>query len=122
MAKRILLVDDEQMITNLLRKRLEAQGYECDECWDGGSGLDKAKEGNFDIILLDYSMPVMKGDEFCQCAREDDKLKNTPIIVLTAYTSRSVDSFKEEGATDVMYKPIDEDDLAELLKKYLKDE
>lgn len=119
MAKRVLLVDDEQMITNLLRRRLEAQGYECEECWDGGSALDKAKAGNFDIILLDYAMPVMKGDEFCQSAREDEKLKNIPIIVITAYTNRAADSFQEEGATDVMYKPIDEDALSDLIKKHI---
>lgn len=119
MAKKILIVDDEQMITKLLRKRLEAQGYDCDECWDGGSALEMAKEGAFDIILMDYSMPSMKGDEFCQSAREEEKLKSIPIIMLTAYTTRSVESFKEEGATDVMYKPIDEDDLQDLIKKYV---
>ncbi len=119
MAKRILIVDDDQIITNLLRKRLEDQGFECEEVFDGAEALSKVNQDKFDLVFVDYAMPNLKGDEFCNAVREIERLKELPLIVITAYSNKEPDFFLDNGATDVMYKPIDEDLLEEKIAKYL---
>jgi CheY-like chemotaxis protein len=119
MTKKILIVDDETLITKLTRRRLEEAGYECDECWNGSSALEMIKSTKPDIVLLDYAMPVMKGDEVCREIREDVNFKDLPVIMLTAHTTKEAADLKEEGATDVMYKPIDEEDLLSMLEKHI---
>jgi CheY-like chemotaxis protein len=116
---RILVVDDEEQMTTLIRRRLEANGYDVEEAWSGSAAKEKILAGKFDLILLDFSMPSMPGDELCRELRENERFKDLPIIILTAFQNRAADTFKEDGATDVMYKPIDTDELLGKLQKYL---
>jgi len=120
MAQKILIVDDDASITGLLKRRLEDYGYECEECWDPIAAQQRLESERFDLVLLDYSMPSMKGDEFCMTLREQEKFKNLPIIMITAFTNKGTDFFIEIGATDVMFKPVDEEELDSKIKKHLK--
>ncbi len=103
-TKKILIVEDEKDISEIIAYNLTKQGYEVEAAYDGGTGLEKALAGTFDLILLDVMLPVMDGFEICRRVRM--KLE-TPIIMLTA---REEESDKvmglELGADDYMTKPF----------------
>ena len=81
MSRKVLVVDDEKLIVKGLRFSLEQDGMEVDCAYDGEEALEKAKAGEYDIILLDLMLPKMDGLEVCQQIRE---FSNVPIIMLTA--------------------------------------
>lgn len=119
MSKRILIVDDDLTFIMLLRGKLEREGYEVDEAHAGKDAEDMVSQNAYDLILMDFSMPDIRGHEICQTIRQNTNLKDLPIIMITAFQNRSEEFFKEEGATDVMYKPLDHDDLLEKIKKHI---
>ena len=84
MAKRILAIDDDKKILNIIRLFLEGEGYKVRTAQDPKKGLAMARKGNFDLILLDIMMPGMDGYEVCRKLNEDSRTKETPVIMLTA--------------------------------------
>ena len=101
---KILVVDDEKTLVKGMKFNLENEGYEVECAYDGASALELAREGRFDLILLDVMMPEMDGLEACMKIRE---FSNVPIIMLTA---KSEDADKlmgfECGADDYLTKPF----------------
>ena len=101
---RILVVDDEKTLVKGMKFNLENEGYEVECAYDGAAALDLAREGRFDLIILDVMMPEMDGLEACMKIRE---FSNVPIIMLTA---KSEDADKlvgfESGADDYLTKPF----------------
>ena len=101
---RILVVDDEKTLVKGMKFNLENEGYEVECAYDGAAALDLAREGRFDLIILDVMMPEMDGIEACMKIRE---FSNVPIIMLTA---KSEDAYKlmgfESGADDYLTKPF----------------
>ena len=81
MAKKVLVVDDEKLIVKGIRFSLEQDGMEVDCAYDGEEALEKAKNGTYDIILLDVMLPKLTGFEVCQQIRE---FSNVPVVMLTA--------------------------------------
>ena len=122
MSKRILIVDDEGDFVRVAERQLGLEGYEVDACFDGGQALDKLRsdEEEYNLVLMDYFMPSLKGDEACQTIRENPQLKDLPIVVMTAFKHYPESFFLEKGATEVIYKPFDLEELLEKVKKYLK--
>lgn len=104
MSRKVLVVDDEKLIVKGLRFSLEQDGMEVDCAYDGEEALEKAKAGEYDIILLDLMLPKMDGLEVCQQIRE---FSNVPIIMLTA-KGEDMDKILglEYGADDYMTKPF----------------
>ena len=104
MAKRVLVVDDEKVIVKGIRFSLESDGMEVDCAYDGEEALEMAKNGNYDMILLDVMLPKLTGFEVCQAIRE---FSNVPIIMLTA-KSEDMDKILglEYGADDYITKPF----------------
>ena len=80
MAK-ILVVDDEQVLVKGIKFNLEHEGYQVEVGWDGEQAVELAREGSFDLILLDLMMPRIDGLQACMRIRE---FSNVPIIMLTA--------------------------------------
>lgn len=78
---RILVVDDEKTLVKGMKFNLENEGYEVECAYDGAAALELAREGRFDLIILDVMMPEMDGLEACMKIRE---FSNVPIIMLTA--------------------------------------
>ena len=76
-----LVVDDEKLIVKGLKFSLEQEGYEVDCAYDGQEAVDKCKEKEYDIVLLDLMLPILSGYEVCQQVRE---FSDMPIIMLTA--------------------------------------
>ncbi|HTX53333.1 MAG TPA: response regulator [Candidatus Baltobacteraceae bacterium] len=106
MAKRILIVDDEDHIRRVMRMTLEAAGYEAGEAADGLRGLEAFGDGSgWDAVLLDQKMPVMDGLETLRHMKERDPAAR--IVMVTAYASieLAVDAMKL-GATDFVRKPM----------------
>ena len=99
-----LVVDDEKLIVKGLKFSLEQEGYEVDCAYDGQEAVDKAQEGDYDIILLDLMLPVFDGYEVCQKVRE---FSNVPIVMLTA-KGDDMDKILglEYGADDYITKPF----------------
>ncbi len=104
---KILLVDDEQDILELIRYNLEKEGYEVYTANNGREGVKKAKETIPDLILLDVMMPEMDGMEACMQLREDARFSNTVIAFLTARAEdySQIAGF-DSGADDYITKPI----------------
>ena len=104
MGKRVLVVDDERLIVKGIRFSLEQEGMEVDTAFDGEEALEKARENEYDIILLDIMLPKLDGLQVCQQIRE---FSNVPIIMLTA-KGDDMDKIMglEYGADDYITKPF----------------
>ena len=105
--QRVLVVDDEEDIIEILTYNLEKEGYEVNSANDGINAVKKAAVFKPDIILLDIMMPNQDGVETCRQLRENPDLKNTFIIFLTARSEEysEVAAF-DVGADDYIHKPI----------------
>ncbi|MBR2481877.1 MAG: response regulator transcription factor [Oscillospiraceae bacterium] len=101
---KILVVDDEKLLVKGMRFNLENEGYEVETAYDGKTAVELARNGDFDLIILDVMMPEMDGLETCMHIRE---FSDVPVIMLTA---RSEDTDKllgfEYGADDYVTKPF----------------
>ena len=104
MAKKVLVVDDEKLIVKGIRFSLEQEDYEVTCAYDGEEALNRAKEGGYDIILLDVMLPKLDGFSVCQQIRD---FSNVPIIMLTA-KGEDMDKILglEYGADDYITKPF----------------
>ena len=103
MAK-ILIVDDERVLVKGIKFNLEHEGYQVQDAYDGEEAVELAREGGFDLIILDVMMPKIDGLQACMRIRE---FSNVPIIMLTA---KGEDTDKiigfECGADDYLTKPF----------------
>ncbi len=116
--KRILLVEDEEVLSEVVKGALEQKGYEVDVAEDGEVGLQKAKQGGYDLILLDIIMPTMNGFEVMEEIQKDEEMAKTPIIVVSnSGQPVEVDRAKELGASDWLLKT--EFDPEEVVKKVI---
>lgn len=117
MAK-VLVVDDEKLIVKGIRFSLEQDGYEVDCAYDGEEAINKAKETEYDIVLLDVMLPEHDGFEVCQTIREFSEM---PIIMLTAKGS-DMDKILglEYGADDYITKPFNILELKARIKAIMR--
>ena len=119
MSKKILIVEDEKNIVDILSFNLGREGYETLEAYDGAAGLKLALEEDPDLILLDIMLPRMNGFDVCKAVRE----KNTsiPIIMLTAREEESDKVFGlEVGADDYITKPFSMRELLARVKANIR--
>ena len=118
MSKKVLVVDDEKLIVKGIRFSLEQEGMEVDCAYDGEEALNKAKENQYDMILLDIMLPKMTGLEVCQQIRE---FSSVPIIMLTA-KGEDMDKILglEYGADDYITKPFGIMELISRVKALLR--
>jgi two-component system phosphate regulon response regulator PhoB len=112
-SKRILVVDDEPDVTELVSYKLRREGYDVAAINDPLEIMGKAREFNPDLFILDIMMPDLDGLKICRMVRADSKLKSVPIIFLTA-RGEVEDRIKglESGADDYLSKPFDTKELA----------
>jgi DNA-binding response OmpR family regulator len=107
MSKKVLIVDDEEVIRKLLRIHLVKWGYEVREAMDGAQALDQIGKDDFDLLICDILMPNLDGWEVLKEVKSNPKTRNMPVIVLTAKNDDS-DMFKgyDLGASYYMTKPF----------------
>lgn len=101
---RILIVEDEEAIANLIKMNLSGAGYACDIAYDGQEGADKMQMGNYDLCLLDIMLPKINGYELLEYARSLE----LPVIFLTA-KGETTDKVRglRSGAEDYITKPFE---------------
>jgi CheY-like chemotaxis protein len=111
--KKILIVDDETLLSTLVKSRLNANGFEVEIAANGQEGVDIATKWKPDLILLDVIMPVMDGYEACKRLKAQDETREIPIIIVTAADHRRGLGAKclEEGAVGMITKPFEAADL-----------
>ena len=119
MSKRILIVEDEKNIVDILSFNLGKEGYETLEAYDGEAGLQLALEQNPDLILLDLMLPKMDGFDVCRNLRKENR--STPVIMLKA---REEETDKvlglELGADDYITKPFSMRELLARVKANIR--
>jgi len=104
---RILIVDDEEDILELLKYNLQREGYAIDTALDGVSALQKIQEFKPHLVILDIMMPGMDGIEVCEKIRAIEEFKNTVIVFLTARSESFTQmSAYDTGGDDFVNKPI----------------
>ena len=112
---KILLVEDNEMNRDMLSRRLTRKGYEVAIAVDGREGVETAKAGTYDLILMDMSLPEIDGWEATRLLREGEATKSVPIIALTAHAmSGDRERALDAGCDDYDTKPIE---LERLLSK-----
>ncbi|HEY4599815.1 MAG TPA: response regulator YycF [Cerasibacillus sp.] len=118
MAQKILVVDDEQPIADILKFNLEKEGYDVVCAYDGDEAIEMAKDEKPDLILLDIMLPNKDGNEVC---REIRKTQSMPIIMLTAKDAE-IDKVLglELGADDYVTKPFSNRELIARVKANLR--
>ncbi len=105
----ILVVDDNRITTKLLRRYLEANGYDAAEAYDGIDCLEKVEQRNPDAIVLDVMMPRLDGYETVKRLKEQAHTSHIPVVIVTALNdvANQIKSI-EAGADDFLSKPIEE--------------
>jgi two-component system cell cycle response regulator len=105
----VLVVDDNKITTKLLRRYLEANGYDALEAYDGIDCLEKVEQRQPDAIVLDVMMPRLDGYETAKKLKSQEHTKHIPVVIVTALNdvANQIKSI-EAGADDFLSKPIEE--------------
>ena len=119
--KRILVVDDEADLVDMLKMRLEVNNYDVITAYDGQEALDKARKEKPDLIILDLMLPKIDGYKVCRMLKFDEKYKKIPIILFTARAQDSDQTMgKEVGANAYVTKPFEPKVLLGKIEELLK--
>ncbi len=117
---RVLVVDDDPMVTRLVRINLELEQFEVDEAWDGKTAMKILSDNTPDLLVLDIMMPQMDGWEILKRLRNDEGLKELPVVILTAKVQdENIAKGWRMGADGYIVKPFNPVNLAESLKTVL---
>ncbi|MGL5439208.1 MAG: response regulator transcription factor [Filifactoraceae bacterium] len=118
---RILVVDDEVNIVELLKFSLEQKGYYVISAYDGKKAKDIIKNEQVDLVILDLMLPEIDGFQLCKYIRETERYKDLPVIMLTA-RNHEQDKYKgfEYGADDYVTKPFSVKELTQRVKAVLR--
>ena len=120
---RVLIVDDDQVIQQLLEVNLELEGYEIAKASNGEEALAQVQAFNPELVLLDVMMPKLDGREVCRRIKADPATKHIPVIFLSARAQdMDVTSGLDLGASAYVTKPFDPVDLIETVEKVLAGE
>jgi len=120
--KKILIVEDEPEMVQRLKRRLEANGYETIEAYDGEAGLELAKSKNPDLILLDLMLPKLDGYKLCGLLKADSRYSKVPVLIFTALAQESDEQMaKEAGADAYITKPFKAEVLLAKIKELLRE-
>ncbi len=118
---KVLIVDDEIHIVELLKFNLEVSGYEVDFAYDGLDGFVKMKKNDYDLILLDWMLPSISGIDMLRKIRNDATLSKKPVIMITA-KNMEMDKIEglEVGADDYITKPFSVKELLARITSVLR--
>lgn len=119
-GKTILLVDDEPIVVELLKKALEAYGYETLSAKNGVEAFEVAQITPPDLMVLDMNMPIMDGEQTMALFKSNKKTMNIPVIIYSAHIE-DPEKMKLAGAVYVVNKSLGFKVLAECIARYLND-
>ena len=118
---KILIVDDEPDLLELLKTTLVGNGYDVVTANDGLQGLEQVDNENPDLILLDIKMPRMDGYTMLRELKKSEKTKHIPVIMLTVY-DKMKDIFELEGVKGYMIKSSNDQEILNKIKKVLEED
>jgi two-component system cell cycle response regulator DivK len=120
MAKKILIVEDNELNMKLFHDLLDAHGYQTIQTRDGMEALDLARAHHPDLILMDIQLPEVSGLEVTKWLKEDDGLKAIPVIAVTAFAMKGdEEKIREGGCEAYISKPISVSHFLETVRKFL---
>jgi CheY-like chemotaxis protein len=120
MAKKILVVDDELDVLKVTTYRLKKAGYEVSSATDGKAALEEVRKNRPDFIFLDMRLPGMDGIDVCLLIKQDEALKNIPVVFLTASSDMAHQEKIEEAKADgVLIKPFEAEQLLETVRHFI---
>ena len=121
MAKKILVIDDEELIVKSLRKLLEKNGFTVFVAKNGQDALAMIEEETFDLIIADIRMPGINGVETVGSILEKDSFKDIPVIFITGYADAEIRKKAEKlNPVGYIYKPFDIPELVDKVREALK--
>ncbi|MCB4791035.1 MAG: response regulator [Elusimicrobia bacterium] len=119
MAK-LLIVEDERSVSELLRLRLTASGHKITLADNGEEGWEKVQSQKPDLVILDIGIPLLNGIDLCRLIKNSEQLKKTPIIMLTSRkTLGDWEKGLDAGADAYLNKPYNMNELIENIEKLL---
>jgi len=118
MPKRVLVVEDLEDARVMMRLMIEKEGVSVIEAAGAYEAIEKAEEYLPDLILMDIGLPLLDGLSTAALIRKSKDLDQTPIVAVTAYRD-ILEQARKAGCCDVLYKPIDQPALDDLLNKHL---
>jgi two-component system, chemotaxis family, chemotaxis protein CheY len=118
-SMKILVVDDFSTMRRIVRNILKQLGYtNIEEAEDGDVALEKLKDGAFEFVITDWNMPNMTGLDLLKAIRADDKLKDTPVLIVTAEAEKeNVVQAAQAGVNDYIVKPFTADVLQKKIER-----
>jgi len=116
--KKVLIVDDEKSVAELIKFVLTKNDYYCNVAHSGREALELLKKQNFDLLLLDTGLPDTNGIEVLKTIKQDNILKHVKVVLMTASAELDSQTAKRLGALDYWRKPISKKDLLEGVRKY----
>jgi len=129
-STRVLVVDDSPTIRKVVSSVLERHGFEAVQAADGQAALEKLTASvevdangaaHIDLVLVDFVMPRMNGFQLCRALRQDDRLRATPVILMSAKSDRIRDHFVQQtGAIDAISKPFDAQALIAVIENAIR--
>lgn len=118
--EKILIVEDEVALSEMIKIRLEKNGYEVISAFDGVQALEMARQQNPGLIILDLMLPKIDGYKVCRMLKFDEKYKKIPIIMFTARVQESDKKLGQEvGADAYITKPFEPEALLSKIKELL---
>lgn len=120
MAKRVMIVEDNELNMKLFRDIIEATGFETIQTRSGLEALDLARAHKPDLILMDIQLPEVSGLEVTKWLKQDDDLHTIPVIAVTAFAMKGdEDRIRQGGCEGYISKPISVPKFIETIKSYL---
>lgn len=117
---KILIVDDEPDVVELLERTLKSEGFDTLTAYDGISAVDLVFSEKPDLVLLDIMMPMMSGYEVCEQIKSNPQTQSIPVLCVTsAHTPDARAHSLQVGASDVITKPFYPSELIARIKRYL---
>ena len=120
MAKKILIVEDNELNMKLFHDLLEAKGYDILQTRDGMEALKMARAHAPDLILMDIQLPEVSGLEVTKWLKEDEKLRSIPVVAVTAFAMKGdEEKIREGGCEAYIAKPISVTNFLETVEHFL---
>ncbi|WP_051929199.1 response regulator [Thermopetrobacter sp. TC1] len=120
-ARKVLVVEDNELNMKLFNDLLESQGYEVIQTRDGLSALDLARAHRPDLIIMDIQLPEVPGTDVIKWLKEDESLRHIPVIAVTAFAMKGdQERIRESGCEAYMSKPITVTEFLETVRRFLE--
>lgn len=124
MVKKILVIDDEKLVAESLKKLLRREGYDVDTAKNGIEAMKRIKEDDFNLVVSDIRMPDINGIEIVKQIREylkQNGKKSIPEILITGYANKkNLEEAEKLNVADYIYKPFNIKDFMDVIRKNLK--